>query len=167
MTAQELLDRYATGERDFAGVDLHGIDLSGAILCGINFDRADLSNANFKGADLSGDYNKNFSRQFKRKAGVSIYPGGYSSIGLGLALGGYSCIRYAVLRNANFQDANLSYVDFSRSDLSFANLGGAYGEGISFEYACLSWAKLNPEIGISSFEGANVEGTILENAEWV
>ena len=27
MTAEELLRRYAEGERDFAGVDLHGVDL--------------------------------------------------------------------------------------------------------------------------------------------
>jgi hypothetical protein len=29
MTAVELLERYAAGERDFAGVDLNGADLSG------------------------------------------------------------------------------------------------------------------------------------------
>ena len=45
ITAEELLRRYADGERDFAGVDLHGVDLSGAVLTGINLDRADLSKA--------------------------------------------------------------------------------------------------------------------------
>ena len=39
LTAQELLDRYSAGERDFAGVDLHGVDLSKAVLRGINLDR--------------------------------------------------------------------------------------------------------------------------------
>ncbi len=28
MTAEELLGRYAAGERDFSGVDLEGVDLS-------------------------------------------------------------------------------------------------------------------------------------------
>lgn len=45
MFAEELL-RYATGERDFAGVHLHGVDLSKAVLRGINLDRADLSGVN-------------------------------------------------------------------------------------------------------------------------
>jgi uncharacterized protein YjbI with pentapeptide repeats len=32
MTAEELLERYAAGERDFSGVDLSGVDLSGVDL---------------------------------------------------------------------------------------------------------------------------------------
>lgn len=42
MTAKELLERYAAGERDFTGVDLYGVDLSNAVLTEINLDRADL-----------------------------------------------------------------------------------------------------------------------------
>ena len=33
MTAEELLERYAAGERDFSGVDLTGADLTKGILC--------------------------------------------------------------------------------------------------------------------------------------
>ncbi len=32
MTAEELLERYAAGERDFSGVDLSGVDLSNSEL---------------------------------------------------------------------------------------------------------------------------------------
>ncbi|QLE49092.1 pentapeptide repeat-containing protein [Nostoc sp. C057] len=143
MTAVELLERYAVGERDFAGVDLNGVDLSGAVLREINLDRADLSGVNFTGADLSGGY------------GRDRHPA-------------YTKIRYAILRNAIFRDANVSYVNFSRSDLSFADFSRAYGNGVCFEDACLFCALLNDaEIGISSFDGANVEETILQDAEWV
>lgn len=45
MTAEELLEHYAAGERDFSGVDLRGADLS----------RADLSRADLSGAE-SVDY---------------------------------------------------------------------------------------------------------------
>lgn len=38
MTAEELLKSYAAGERDFSGIDLHGVDLSNAVLIGINYD---------------------------------------------------------------------------------------------------------------------------------
>lgn len=53
---------------------------------------------------------------------MCMLPGKYSSRGLGNPSGGYSCIKYVVLRNANFQNANVSCVDFSRSDLRGANL---------------------------------------------
>ena len=165
LTAQELLDRYSAGERDFAGVDLHGVDLSKAVLRGINLDRADLSEVNFTGADLSGDYGRSQSFFFKETA--ILDPGQYSSTGLGNASGGCSCIRYAVLTNANFRDADLSHVDFSHSDLSFANFTRAYGDGINFEYARLSWSIWEGNgIRMSSIEGANFEGTPLENVEW-
>jgi uncharacterized protein YjbI with pentapeptide repeats len=167
LTAQELLDRYAAGERDFAGVDLHGVDLSKAVLRGINLDRADLSEVNFTGADLSGDYGRRRSPLFRETSGISAHPGQYSSTGLGDVPGGCSCIRYAVLTNANFRDADLSHVDFSHSDLSFANFTRAYGDGINFEYARLSWSIWEGNgIRMSSIEGANFEGTPLENVEW-
>jgi uncharacterized protein YjbI with pentapeptide repeats len=168
MTAQELIDAYAAGERDFAGVDLHGVDLSNTVLRGVNLDRADLSDVNFTGADLSGDYGR--SQSFFFKDTTNTYPGQYSSIGLGNAPGGYTCIRYAVLKNANFRDADISYVDFSNSDMSFVNFEKAYGDGVGFEYTRLSWSKWDQWgdccIRIASLECAIVEGTPLENVEW-
>jgi len=52
MTRQELLQRYAAGERDFHGADLSGADLSGANLTGANLSGANLSGANLTGAIL-------------------------------------------------------------------------------------------------------------------
>jgi len=59
MTAAELLDKYANGERDFSGANLSGVDLYnanliGANLSGANLSGADLYNANLIGANLSG-----------------------------------------------------------------------------------------------------------------
>lgn len=168
MTAEELLERYAAGERDFAGVDLHGVDLSNAVLRGINLDRADLSGVNFSNTDLSGAYGKNLSRRLNEETlKNTTYPGKYSSSGLGKPLGSYTCIRYAVLCNANFRDADIGHVDFSRSNLSFANFIQVDSDRVIFDYACLFCAVLEEGMRIGRFEGANVEGTILENAEWV
>ena len=64
MTAEELLERYAAGERSFEEVDLsganlmevdlEGIDLEGAILRGTKFKRSLLNHAIFKRANLEG-----------------------------------------------------------------------------------------------------------------
>ncbi|NEQ98495.1 MAG: pentapeptide repeat-containing protein [Cyanothece sp. SIO2G6] len=77
ITAEELLERYAAGERNFAGVkiigikyrytnkreyihpDLSGVNLSGAnlskvSLCNINLERANLEGANLSNSGLSG-----------------------------------------------------------------------------------------------------------------
>ena len=49
MDAQELIQRYNGGERDFSVTQLFGATLRGAELSG-----ADLSGANLKGANLAG-----------------------------------------------------------------------------------------------------------------
>ena len=54
MTTEELLERYAAGERDFSGVDLRGVNLSGANLYGVMLYDADLRGANLGGANLNG-----------------------------------------------------------------------------------------------------------------
>ena len=48
MKAEELLEKYAAGQRDFKGAQLSGIDLKGADLSEIN-----LQNANLSGSELS------------------------------------------------------------------------------------------------------------------
>lgn len=53
-TAQDVINRYAVGERVFIDLDLTCKipDFSGASLAGAIFDRSDLLDANFAGADL-------------------------------------------------------------------------------------------------------------------
>lgn len=53
MTAEELIRRYAAGERDFSGTDLRGADLSEADLRGVDLSEANLREANLSGANLS------------------------------------------------------------------------------------------------------------------
>ena len=50
-TAEELLARYAEGERDFIGANLSGANLSGANLSGAELRNAKLSKARLSGAD--------------------------------------------------------------------------------------------------------------------
>ncbi|MGV0102455.1 Pentapeptide repeat-containing protein [Nostoc sp. DSM 114160] len=101
ITVEELLQRYAAGERDFIGVDLRDAELRG-----INLSRANLSGADLIGVDFSG-------------------------YGFGQKIGSiHSNLSDAILVNTNLSWANLKFVDFSRSDLSgsdltFADLGSA------------------------------------------
>jgi uncharacterized protein YjbI with pentapeptide repeats len=52
MTAEELLQCYAAGERDFSGVDLSYANLAGADLRDINLSDACLAGINLRGAIL-------------------------------------------------------------------------------------------------------------------
>ena len=54
MTADELLQRYAEGRRDFRGVLLPGADLRAAELPDVDFRGADLTGANLERANLCG-----------------------------------------------------------------------------------------------------------------
>ena len=53
MTAEELLERYAAGERDFSGANLYDANLNGADLNGANLNGANLNGANLTDANLS------------------------------------------------------------------------------------------------------------------
>ncbi|BAY83552.1 pentapeptide repeat protein [Calothrix parasitica NIES-267] len=57
LNAEELLERYAAGERDFSGINLSGIDLSETDLLRINLSCANLSGANLFTARLYGAFN--------------------------------------------------------------------------------------------------------------
>lgn len=128
MDAEELVVRYATGERDFAGVDLtgvmlrrgeelelllerHGIEenywVGGVELCGIDLSGANLERANLEGADFTG----------------------------------------ATLRGANLREAKLEVVCFQEADLSGANMTDALLMGsrlyqTNLTGTILEWANL-------------------------
>lgn len=53
MKAEELLRRYAAGERNFQNADLRGQNLKGRDLSGADFRHADIRSANFSRANLS------------------------------------------------------------------------------------------------------------------
>lgn len=55
LDAQELLKRYAAGERDFRDIILHRVDLSGVNLRSINLCGAHFSHVNLQGATLEGN----------------------------------------------------------------------------------------------------------------
>lgn len=53
MKAEEVLEQYTAGSREFSALDLREVNLSGANLSEASFSQADLSVANLTGANLS------------------------------------------------------------------------------------------------------------------
>jgi len=106
ITAEELLARYADGERNFAGIELiqsegvpldSSIDLEGAILRDINLRGAYLRQANLCRADLTG----------ADLFGVSLES---------------AWLKRAIVRDANLYSANLSSCNLTEADLGGTNL---------------------------------------------
>jgi uncharacterized protein YjbI with pentapeptide repeats len=158
MTAEELLERYASGERDFAGIDLGGsranrmfhpqlshADLRGINLCGTNLEMvdfafSDLSEARLFGACLSYSclVRTNFTNADLR----------------------YATINYSNCRQANFTRANMQGVDltcsifahsiWSVNDLDDAimirsDFSKAQGWGRGNSYNALYWDTITPD----------------------
>ncbi|MDB9376089.1 pentapeptide repeat-containing protein [Nodularia sphaerocarpa] len=122
ITTEELLARYNTGERNFAGVEilrivgemgerdgvsglitgLEGADLRGINLRGANLETVDVSGADLTGADLFGAY-----------------------------LGEAGLVK-TILRNANLFSANLSSATLNGADLTGSDLTHVKAVGASF-----------------------------------
>lgn len=133
ITAEELLVRYNSGERNFAGIELiqsqgvpqdSSIDLEGAILRDINLRGAYLRQADLRRADLTG---------------ADLF-------GVSLEL---AWLERAIIRDANLYSANLSWCDLTEADLRGtdlnhmnASLAKFCGANIgSFSYAILPHAN--------------------------
>jgi uncharacterized protein YjbI with pentapeptide repeats len=129
MTAEELLERYAAGERDFVGVglsgvledaDLSGINLMGACLTQVRIVRSNLTKANLSSAYMlhSRMTDVNLTNADLRAA-CMVYAD-WRNVNLSNA-----CMWYANLTGASLKDANLSYTDFEKSILIETNMLGA------------------------------------------
>ena len=162
MDAEELLRKYATGERDFAGVDLSGIVLTkyyddeligryqiredswpdGAILRGINLSGANLEGANLQKVDLMG----------ANLSGANLAGANLHGARLNEALLSGANLREAVLCWARLRETNLS-----KAVLEWANLGGAYLNGAVLQRAKLRGAHLSTDECIDvDFSGADM-----------
>lgn len=147
MDAEELLARYASGEREFIGVDLRGDNLRGANLSNVNLTEAcllcaDLSNTNLSNATL-----------------VEIYS---SCVNLFRAKLSSANLRAADLSAANLFEAKLDGANLSGANLIYANLAGANLSGANLSNAYLSDANLiDTDLTNADLSGAKLDGTIL------
>lgn len=127
MDAQQLLEEYRQGKRDFSGIKLANANLSGVALKDAVFRNSNLSGTHFDHSDLS---NADFS---------SCHMVRCSFLG-------------AVLKNAAFRQADLSYsilknayfegTDFSGANLMWAHLCESDLARTSIDNANLTWSCL-------------------------
>jgi serine/threonine protein kinase, bacterial len=120
MTADDLLDAYEQGRRDFAACDCESVRLTRVDLSGATFHSANLKHVNLNNSVLSG---ADFGR---------------ANLG------------HAKLRDTNLTKAYLSNADLQEADLRGADLRGAYLlnanlRGTNLCGANLTGAKLAPE----------------------
>lgn len=149
ITPEELLERYADGERNFAGIELvysgwpsssskyssPGIDLDGVFLRDINlrgayFPQVYLTGVDLTGADLGGIFMR----------GCNLVEG---------------IIRDANLRAANLEESGFFDADLRGTNLDYMNASGAGFRGVqigSFERAILADAN---------FEGAHISSGLI------
>ena len=159
ITAEELLERYAAGERNFAGVDLGGSYsksirpiLSSADLRGINLSGANLEMVDFCLSDLSG------ARLFGACLSYSyLVKANFTGADLRYATIDWSNGREANFTNANMQGIDLSASNFHRSIWHSNNLKSAilirtkltdakgWGTGGGDRYNALYWGTIWPD----------------------
>lgn len=142
ITTQQLLERYATGERRFPGLVIVRAELRNQNLQGINLSYRDikqrlkfrphLPKANLSGANLEGSFLR----------GTNFKDGNLST--------------------TNLFEANLEGVNFTNVNLRGANLLKANLEGVDFTRADLTGARIEQH---SLYWLTTFENTILPNGE--
>lgn len=160
MQAQNFLDRYRQGERDFAHIDLSGANLTGLNLRNINLTGANLSGANLSWASLS---HANFT-------GANLHQANLHSATLHNAIFIQATLNRAKLSKVDLRWANLREADLNWADLNASDLGGADMQQTQLDQVNLEQAKLNnallmgAELMEANLRGANLIGANLTGA---
>lgn len=117
MNAEELLEKYASGIRDFTGIHLGEASLIGANLTDIMLQGANLNVANLSSANLSRSNLSDAKLNVSRLSGANLSGANLSRASLNVA----NLIR-SILVDANMPDVSMIRAELVRSDLSRANL---------------------------------------------
>lgn len=172
MKSEELLSKYAAGDRTFLGANLAEANLSGANLSGANLTGANLSVANLSGANLS---SVNLS---KAKLNVAKLSGAnLAKANLYEAILNVANLTLADLNGAEMSQASLVRAELSRAELSGANLSGANFSGADLKDAKLRNVNLinanlsRADLKWTTFTSANLSqanlhGTDLSSADF-
>jgi len=152
----EILKRYAAGERDFRLAQLKGADLAGANLEDANFAEADLANSDLSKAKLRGTsfYHADLAASNLTRADLRDTSFRGARL-IGAKLPGASLFR-----------ANVATADFTRADLRRASLVAEILHGTILAYANLEGANLvNAKLVGVNLTGANVDAVRLGTCE--
>lgn len=142
LSRDELLRRYAAGERNFANANLRCAvlveqNLSQCNFSYVKFNLANLSRANLSGVDLTSADLSDASLSEANLSQASLYRTFLTRANLNQAN-----LRGANLFKASLNDANLTQADLTGANLSFADLRGAILDEATLSGANLTGAKL-------------------------
>jgi uncharacterized protein YjbI with pentapeptide repeats len=185
MNAEEILKRYAEGDRDFTQVILLEANLSGANLHQANLTEANLSVANLSGSNLSGAKLNRAKLNVTKLSGANLHKANLTEANLNVAnltladlseaeMSQASLIR-AEMARADLSGANLSRANLSGADLRDAKLRNAILTDVNLSRADLKWTTLTAanlaranlhatDMSSADFSGADLSNTELRQA---
>ncbi|MBD2100347.1 pentapeptide repeat-containing protein [Leptolyngbya sp. FACHB-261] len=146
LTTDELLRRYAAGERNFSNANLRSARLSQCSLVGVNLSYAKLGWANLSQACLRG---------------ADLTAADLSEACLSGAYLHQACLTRTNLSRSNFSEADLSGADLSKATLSGALLEKTNLSGANLSFADLRGIRLDEAI----LSGANLTGAKLTQGQ--
>jgi uncharacterized protein YjbI with pentapeptide repeats len=181
METEELLQKYASGIRDFTAVNLCEANLSRVNLSGANLSQANLSIANLGGANLSAANLSHAKLNVAKLNGANLSGANLNGADLNVAnliradLSDASLIQAALIRaelirvelsRANLSEANLNAATLREAKLRHANLAGANLSEADLTNASLKAANLErATLRETDLRGADLSGANLRNAE--
>jgi serine/threonine-protein kinase len=134
MDANAVLSAYTKGRRDFASLDLSGLDFHKTDLSGSIFHQSRLIKTNFQGAELA-------SADFGR---ASLSRANLRDANLGRAYFSYTDLEGADLRGADLSFAYLNHANLRGANLCGANLSNAKITEEQLAQAKTNWATVLP-----------------------
>jgi uncharacterized protein YjbI with pentapeptide repeats len=143
ITAQELIQRRASGETCFAEIRLTEANLSGANLSEIDLSQSSLSLVNFSGANLSHANLQGAKLNVARLGSANLSHVNLSGADLNVANLSLADLNHAVLRQASLIRGELMRTDLSSADLTEANLSEATLREAKLRATNLSRANLS------------------------
>ncbi|MBD1937224.1 pentapeptide repeat-containing protein [Microcoleus sp. FACHB-68] len=166
METEELLQKYASGVRDFTAVNLCEANLSRVNLSEANLSQANLSIANLGGANLSGANLSHAKLNVAKLNGANLSGANLNGADLNVANLIRADLSDATLVQAALIRAELIRVELSRANLSEANLNGASLREAKLRQANLSGANLSEaDLTNASLKSANLERATLRETD--
>lgn len=171
ISAEEFLQRYEEGERDFTGINLTGVDLSGKTLdSNVSLSQANLSSANLANAKLTGVNLIGANLQGASLKSTNLQSADLIEVNLSGANLTKAILYSARLIQANFSQANLSEAKLDQANLTTANLSKANLAQASLSSANLTGADLSQakvskvNLSYANLSGVNFSGVNLSGA---
>jgi len=143
MNAEEILKRYAEGDRDFTKAILLEANLSGANLSRANLSEANLSVANLSGGNLSEANLTKAKLNVTKLSGANLHKANLTEANLNVANLTLADLSEAEMAQTSLIRAEMARADLSGANLSRANLSGADIRDAKLRNCVLSYANLS------------------------